>query len=179
VNALANKEVGKYLNDQFVSAYQKVGTFRINGNQKQGGNVASYFCTPSGHVLHVIAGPVNAATMLREARWVTETHKLARLEAQGDARRYKDLIRQAHANRLRQEHGVNLDPAALPTGSGASAALVAVLDKAGKQRGLANQGRVHLLLTATPLPRIDQVYRVVFEQILGEKVSTNPVARNG
>ncbi len=43
MNALANDEVGKYLNEFFVSSYQKVATFKIVGNQKQGGNVASYF----------------------------------------------------------------------------------------------------------------------------------------
>ena len=53
MNALANKEVGKYLNKHFVSSYQKVGTFKIVGKQKQGGNVASYFCAPDGRVLHV------------------------------------------------------------------------------------------------------------------------------
>ena len=69
MNALANPELGKYLNENFVSSFQKVATFRIiNGVQKQGGNVASYFCAPDGRVLHVIAGPVDAGTMLREAK---------------------------------------------------------------------------------------------------------------
>ena len=53
MNALANPEVGKYLNEYFVSSFQKVGTFRIVNGQKQGGNVASYFCAPDGRVLHV------------------------------------------------------------------------------------------------------------------------------
>ena len=58
VNALANPEVGKYLNEYFVSSFQKVATFRIvNGGQKQGGNVASYFCAPDGRVLHVVRRP--------------------------------------------------------------------------------------------------------------------------
>ena len=39
-----------------MSAFQKVGTFRISNGQKQGGNVASYFCTPDGQVLHLLAG---------------------------------------------------------------------------------------------------------------------------
>jgi hypothetical protein len=47
-----------------------VGTFRIVNGQKQGGNVASYFCTPDGRVLHLIAGPVDGDTLIREARWV-------------------------------------------------------------------------------------------------------------
>ena len=69
---MAKEKVGKYVNTHFVSAFQKVATFQINGNQKQGGNVASYFCAPDGRVLHVVAGPVDAGTLLREAKWVVE-----------------------------------------------------------------------------------------------------------
>ena len=53
MGALANAEVGKYINEYFVSSFQKVATFRIVGKAKQGGNVASYFCAPDGRVLHV------------------------------------------------------------------------------------------------------------------------------
>ena len=83
MNALANEKVGKYLNEYFVSSFQKVGTFQIVGGQKQGGNVASYFCAPDGRVLHVVAGPVDAATMLREAKWVVETTRKADEGEQG------------------------------------------------------------------------------------------------
>jgi hypothetical protein len=83
VNALANAEVGKFLNEYFVSSFQKVGTFRIVNGQKQGGNVASYFCAPDGRVLHVVAGPVDAATILREAKWVVEGTKKAMTESKG------------------------------------------------------------------------------------------------
>ena len=51
MNALANPEVGKYLNEYFASSYQKVATFKIVNGQKQGGNVAAYFCAPDGRVL--------------------------------------------------------------------------------------------------------------------------------
>ena len=49
--------------------------WNIVGATKQGGNVASYFCAQDGRVLHVVAGPVNAQTLLREAKWVVETVK--------------------------------------------------------------------------------------------------------
>ena len=65
MNALANPEVGAFLNKHFVSSFQKVATFQIVNGQKQGGNVASYFCAPDGRVLHCVAGPVDAGTMLR------------------------------------------------------------------------------------------------------------------
>jgi hypothetical protein len=160
VNALAKDEVGRYLNASFVSSYQKVGTFTLNGSQKQGGNVASYFCTADGRVLHAIAGPVNAAVMLREARWAVETYKLALLENPRDDLALRNFFWNAHAERLRQEHGLDLMNANGPAGG-----------------NLNNQGRVHLILTAAPLARIEQVYKLVFEKVLGEKVSTAPVAQ--
>jgi hypothetical protein len=116
------------------------------GGQKQGGNVASYFCTPGGRVLHAVAGPVDAATLLREAKWAVETWKLAQLESQGDARKLSDFFHHAHARRFRDD---NVGDA---------------------------PRRVHLILTASPLPRVEHIYRLVFEKILGEQVSTDPVA---
>jgi hypothetical protein len=110
VSALANAEVGKFLNEYFVSSFQKVGTFRIVNGQKQGGNVASYFCAPDGRVLHVVAGPVDAATMLREAKWVVESTKKAMAHSKGDGAKFKALFRQWHADRLRQEHGLVAEP---------------------------------------------------------------------
>jgi hypothetical protein len=106
VSALANPEVGKYLNEYFVSSFQKVATFRIVGKTKQGGNVASYFCAPDGRVLHVVAGPVDAATLLREAKWVVETTKKAMETAKGNGGTFKAYFRKAHAERLRTEHGL-------------------------------------------------------------------------
>jgi hypothetical protein len=162
VNALTNAEVGKYLNGNFVSSFQKVGTFTINGAQKQGGNVASYFCTPEGRVIHAIAGPVNADVLLREARWVVETSKLALLEdAKTDARQ-RVFYRKAHAERLQREHGMELNRL-----------------RSGRRPQLSKQGSVHLLLATAPLPRLEQVYKLIFEKVLKEKVSTAPVVQAG
>jgi hypothetical protein len=156
VNALANEEVGKYLNASFVSSFQKVGTFRIVNGQKQGGNVAAYFCDPDGRVLHAVAGPVNAPTFLREARWAVETYKLGLLENPDDLTGLRAFVWKAHAERLRREHRLDLNGG-------------------GGRRNLANPGRVHLIMAAAPLARLDQVYRLVFEKVLGETVSTAPV----
>jgi hypothetical protein len=160
VNALARPEVGKYLNDSFVSTYQKVGTFTVAGPQKQGGNVAGYFCTSDGNVLHAIAGPVDGATFLREARWAVESYKLARLEHHNDALRLKKFFSKAHAERLRQEYGVNIN-------------------RVKAMAGLPKPAQVHLILTAVPLVKIEKVYKLVFEKVLGEKVSTTPVVQAG
>ena len=110
MNALASPEVGKYLNEHFVSGFQKVATFKIVGQAKQGGNVASYFCAPDGRVLHCVAGPVDAGTLLREAQWVVETTKKAMDESKGDGAKFKAHFRRAHAQRLQAEHGLVVEP---------------------------------------------------------------------
>lgn len=110
MNALASPEVGKYLNEFFCSSFQKVGTFKVVGNQKQGGNVASYFCSPDGRVLHCVAGPVDSATFLREAKWIIETTEKAIKESKGDGGKFKAMMRTAHADKLRSEFGLVVEP---------------------------------------------------------------------
>jgi hypothetical protein len=215
VNALASPEVGKYLNEYFVSSFQKVATFKIVNGQKQGGNVASYFCAPDGRVLHIVAGPVDAPTLLAEARWVVETTKRLMKESDGDGAKFKALLRTAHADRLRRESGLAVKPVTFdlaepdensaltyrdPSGrplapklppppidgpdvSFREAQVVAakalgaasVADRLGRRWVLGNQGRVHHLLAAHALAKIETVYGSVFEGILGERVSTKPV----
>jgi hypothetical protein len=216
VGALANPAVGKYLNESFVSSFQKVATFKIVGGAKQGGNVASYFCAPDGRVLHVVAGPVNAATMLREAKWVVETAERAIKESKGDGGKFKALFRKAHAERLKKEHGLVVKPVLFdtpgsaltyrdPTGrplapklpppplegpdvalrpaafkakqAEAASALGArgLVDRRGRRWVLGNQGRVHMLLAAHAMVKIEKIYGAVFEGILNEKISTRPV----
>lgn len=216
MNALANEEVGKYINDHFASSFQKVATFKIVGNQKQGGNVASYFCAPDGRVLHVVAGPVDAATMLREAKWVVETTQKAIKESKDDGAKFKAIFRKAHADRLRSEHGLVVEPVTYdppevqdeksaltyddPSGRPlapklspppldgpdvtfkdkqvAEAKAAGARDMALRRGGravLGNQGRVHMLLAAYSMNKIEKLYASIFQDILGEKVSTKPV----
>jgi len=110
VGALADPRVGEYVEKFFCSAYQRVGTFRIVGRAKQGGNVATYFCAPDGRILHAIAGPVNADQFLVEAKWVVETAQKAVKEAKGDGLAFKAIIRKAHAEKLRSDHGLAVEP---------------------------------------------------------------------
>jgi hypothetical protein len=110
VGALANPQVGKFINEHFVSSFQRVGTFRIVGKQKQGGNVAAYFCAPDGRVLHCVAGPVNAAVMLKEAKWVIDTTEKVLKECENDGGKFKMLFRKAHAEKLRVENGLVVEP---------------------------------------------------------------------
>ncbi|MDB5308114.1 MAG: hypothetical protein JWO38_2316 [Gemmataceae bacterium] len=221
MNALADPEVGKYLNENFVSSFQKVATFKIVNGQKQGGNVAAYFCAPDGRVLHVVAGPVDAPTMLHEAKWVVETVKRGMAASKGDGAKFKVLFRTAHAEKLRQDSGVVVEPVTYdppdpmsetdaltyrdPTGrplapklppppldgpdvtlekkefdrrqNAANAAPGARMVAAGKGGRVVanNQTLVHQIMAAYAMAPIERVYGTVFENILGEKISTKPV----
>jgi len=175
VNALANPKVGDYVNAHFVSSYQKVGTFRINSRgQKQGGNVASYFCLPDGTVIHAIPGPVNAGTFLREARFAVETHKLAAANSRNDPVRYRLNVRAAHADRLAVESRVHLPPEVLPGPRSTTPPSTQPLRLTEVAR-LGNQAKVSALLAAYPLARLEAFYPVVWEQVLNEKLSAAPV----
>ena len=173
MGALANAEVANYLNQHFISSFQKVGNFRIVNGQKQGGNVASYFTLPDGRVLHIVPGPVDAATLLREARWVVETRKLAVMTSQGNAAKYQASWQHAHAEVLQAEHGKQANfKQGRQQGQGPNARWIAM----NVQRsGLPAQGQVHSLLANNPLPRIDQIFQDVFETILKQQVSNLPV----
>jgi len=220
VGALADAKVGKYINEYFVSSFQRVGTFRIVGKAKQGGNVAAYFCAPDGRVLHAVAGPVNAATMLKEAKWVVETVEAAIKESKGNGGKFKALFRTAHAKKLKDEHGLVVEPVTFdaaepdpksaltytdPTGrplapklppppiqgpdvslgkAGMAARQTeearepgakALMDRGGRRWVLGNQGRVHMLLAAHSMAKLEKLYGSVFEGILGERVTTQPV----
>ena len=220
MGALSNAEVGKYINEHFVSSFQKVATFKIVGAAKQGGNVAAYFCAPDGRVLHVVAGPVDAATMLRESKWVVETTKAAIKDSKGDGGKFKAAFRTAHAKKLKDEFGLVVTPVTFdapeadpksaltysdPTGAPIAPRLppppldgpdvtiraaemkdkqdfaakapgaARMLDRKGRGWVLSNQGRVHMIMAAHSMVKIEKVYGTVFENILGEKISTKPV----
>lgn len=125
MGALTDPKVGKFINEHFVSSFQKVGTFRIINGAKQGGNVAAYFCAPDGRVLHAVAGPVDGPTMLKEAEWVVDTLKACVKDSQGDSAKFKVAFRRAHADKLRKETGLTVEAVTwdLPEPSGGTDAL--------------------------------------------------------
>jgi hypothetical protein len=221
VNALANPEVGQFVNEHFCSSFQKVATFKIVGGAKQGGNVATYFCAPDGRVLHAVAGPVDAATFLKEAKWAVETTRQAMKQADGDGGKFKAYFRTAHARKLRDEFGLAVEPVTfdppeaqderdaltyrdpsghplapvLPpppidgpdvrlekadlalrqTAAAKEVGASPVVDKRGGRWVLGNQGKVSQILAGHALVKIERIYGTVFENILGEKISTKPV----
>jgi hypothetical protein len=167
--ALANDEVGKYLNTHFVATFQKVGTSPVADGRKQGGNVASYFCTTDGGILDAIAGPVDAPTLLREARWVVETYEAARLESRGDVARYAQFFRMAHVEQLPHNAAVaSVNWSHLPFFPPTAGGMTALLQRQPLARSLDQQGRVHLLLALYPLVKLDEAYRVIYDEIVGE-----------
>jgi len=216
VGALADPRVGEFVEKYFVSAFQRVGTFKIVGKNKQGGNVATYFCAPDGRVLHSIAGPVNADTMIKEAKWVVDHTKKAIEVAKNDGGAFKAYFRKAHAERLKNEYGLVVEPVTFdpvdpkdndgaltyrdPTGrplapvlqpvpingpdvkfelrqefAAKAAGASPVADRLGRRWVLPNQGRVHQLMAAHSMGKIETMYASIFEGILGERVSTQPV----
>jgi hypothetical protein len=138
--------------------------------------VASYFCLSDGTVVHAVAGPLDANQFLREAKWAVEVRKLAMTEAGGDVSKYRATVRKAHLERLSAEQGVSVPLNALPriaAGQPPVPAEGALRTPAGRRT--AGQGQVHVLLAYYPLPKLSQLYPIVFVDILKEKLSTLPV----
>ena len=192
MNALANDKVGTLLNRYFVASFQRVGSFRINNGQKQGGNVAAYFCAPDGRVLHAVAGPVDANTLLAEAEWVIGKTKEALSASKGDGTKFKQLMRRYHAEHLQAKHGVRVTPVLRDQVGQDLATALAYRDAQGRRLApvlslppienpaavknpLSNDAQVHRLLAAHATMRIEGLYGAIFEGILGEKVTTKPV----
>src|SRR5262249_14738191 len=144
------------------ASFQKVGTFQIVGGQKQGGNVVSYFLTANGGILDAVAGPVDAATFLREARWVVETRKMGQLEAGSDMTRYMRFFRAAHAERLPQTLlTATINWPRLPLIEPTEAAPAALLDRDLIMGSLDQQGGLHLVRAVYPLMKLNVAYKVI------------------
>jgi hypothetical protein len=191
VNALADRKVGELINKHFIASFQRVGSFKIDGKQKQGGNVATYFCAPDGRVLNAIAGPVDAKTMLEETEWTIEKTRQAIKESKGNADKFKALLRKYHAERLREEYGARVTPilkdnamqnleTALAYRDADGRTLAPVLplppiENKGEIRQLSNLAKTHQLLAAHAGARIENMFGAVFQGILNERVTTKPV----
>ena len=173
---MSDDSVGQFISENFEASHQKVGTFVVVDGQKQGGNVASYFCLNDGTVVHAVAGPLDAGRFLREAKWASAVRKLAATEASGDAAAYRATIRKAHAERLAKEHRAPIMVDALPPITAAAPAVPPMTNlRQEVAKRLGRQGQVHLVLAHAPLPKLAQLYPAVFEGILNERLSTLPV----
>ena len=155
-----------------MSAYKKVGTFRKDGDTKTGGNVATYFCLPDETVVHVIPGPVNAATFLREARWAVDVCESAVLEHPDDPAAQRDYLKLAHGLRHLADRGRQIPRAGQGT---TQAARVSGLMPKSLPRGTDPVSQAHWLLWSKPLPPLADIYRTVWTDILNEQVTDAPV----
>ncbi len=121
---------------------------------------------------------MDAQTFLREARWAVEIWKVALLEGKTDkTARFRMVLAQAHRDRLQREYSTRLPRYNLSTYDGTPARIGYLVDHFPARQALGNQGRVHLILASYPLPRLEQVYGVVFLRILNERISTSPVVQ--
>jgi hypothetical protein len=191
VNALADRKVGELVNKHFIASFQRVGSFKIDGKQKQGGNVATYFCAPDGRVLNAIAGPVDAKTMLEEVEWTVLKTQEAIKESKKDANRFKVLLRRSHAERLREKYGIRVTPILKDQAMQDLESALAYRDAEGRKLApvlslppienkdevgqLPNGAKIHRLLAAHAGAKIENLYGAVFQGILNEKVTTKPV----
>ncbi|MGO9463853.1 MAG: hypothetical protein ACLQIB_12520 [Isosphaeraceae bacterium] len=92
-----------------MSAHQQVGSFEVVNHAgvlaRNGGNVASYFCTPDGRVIHAVTGPVPGDELLAAARWAVD------VSSGGKALDDPELIGAAHREELQRSSRPVASPA--------------------------------------------------------------------
>jgi hypothetical protein len=137
--------------------------------------VASYFCLPDGRVLHAIPGPVDAVALLREARWVVETYNMAKLKRQDTNNLLAPFFGKAHRERLQAEVGMAVT-SQINWYSDRSAEGTIMWLREPPLRDLSQTRKIHAILVRDPLIPLERLYRFVFEELLGERISTEPVA---
>jgi hypothetical protein len=173
VNALTNDNVGDFVNTHFVSGYKKVGTFQKDGETKNGGNVATYFCLPDETVIHVIPGPVDADVFLREAHWAVDVYESAMMEHKDDLEKQKEYVKRAHAVRY-LKGSAEMQAAGTKRAAAFAARLNGLMPKSRpRDRGVLDQA--HWLLWSNPMPTLAAIYRTVWSDILNERVTDQPV----
>jgi hypothetical protein len=207
--AFSNPQLGDYLDRHFVAAFQKLAGLRPSGGPRRPGVLVSYFCAPDGRVLHCVAGAVEPGTLLREAKWVVESATKGIEESGRTEVPFKAVFRRMHAERLRREYGLAVEPVTFdapepaeddpltwrdPSGRPLAPPLIpppidgpdvqfralakeakdGIPDRRGSRWALGAQGRIHQLLAAHALVKIEKLYATVFS-IAGERVPPGPL----
>ena len=171
MNALADPRVADYLNENFICTYLKVGTFKIVNGQKQGGNVASYFCLYDGGVVHAVPGQVGADKLLSESRFAYEIRKSAvtfstdLTSGNLDMKKYREKMARAHAERYHAD------------GQAWSGNRKAMAVPMQFPQHASQQAQAHWMLASNTLPKWDKIYGFVWTRILREKLSDEPVLK--
>lgn len=207
--ALADRELGNYLKKHFVASFQKLpGPPPMTGGGRAG-VLVSYFCAPDGRVLHAVAGTLDAATLGREAAWVVDSATKAIEESRTTELPFKAVFRRLHAERLRRDFGLVVEPVTFdapepadgdpltwrdPAGRPipppllpppidgpdvrfralATAGPDGVPDRRGGRWVLSPQARVHQLLAAHALVKIELLYPTVLA-IAGGRALRGPI----
>jgi len=201
--ALTNLELGNYLNQNFTASFQRVPTAHPQGAY------VSYFCAPDGRVLHAVAGSVDAATMLAEARWVVDASKKAIEDSRATEQPFKALFRRAHAERLRTAYGLVVEPVTFdapepaeddpltwrdPSGRPVAPPLVippiegpdvrfaataqqakeGFPDRKGRCWSMNAQSRIHQVLAAHALVKIERLYPTILQNLMGWRLEDKP-----
>jgi len=201
--ALANVELGHYLNTFFVSSFQRVPT------ANPGGATVGYFCAPDGRVLHAVAGTVDAATMLAEAKWTVEASKKAIDDSRASELPFKALFRRAHSDRLARNYGLVVEPVTFdapepaeddplvwrdPSGRPVAPPLVVpplvgpdvrfaattkqakdgFPDRQGRCWSMNAQARIHQVLAAHALVKIERLYPTLLQNLMGWRLQDKP-----
>ena len=200
MGALSDKSVGKFITENYISTWKKVGTFTIiskvsteilnsqlkdrlilkNPNNKLrsfdikvGGNVAVYFCTADGLVIHAIAGPIPAKEFLIEAKWAVTTYKSAVESSQEDENQLMKVIRKAHKSRISE---INKEAK--------EKMQIGIKDKKHLRQvswTLLNHQRnplgvkIHELFSSKAMKHVDEVYKDVFVGLLRQQVSNKDI----
>ena len=127
----------------------------VADTRKQGGNVVSYFCTRDGRVIHLLAGPVDANCLRREAQWAVSTYNQQLAESGGDERSLRDAMRRAHQRFLRDERRT------------------VASDFTGIFSGGAAVLQGHRFLAKQSMPLLKEIEQEVFEQLAHERYIAN------
>ncbi len=188
--ALAKPEVGDFLSKHYIAVHDKVGTFTVNvasdgkTPNRDGGNVAAFFCTPSGYVIHAVAGPRTSEAFLAEAKWATavytqilkDTGRNSLLPPADRISRVASALKQAHSDALELLNNPNADgPAAeLVRHTPSSDSKLKGLEAAGRKQ----REQVHRLFKSKAFEPLATVGPEVYSQILGEKVTAEHVKLN-
>jgi hypothetical protein len=173
----------------------------VNGQiQKNGGNVASYFCTDDMRVIHAAGGPISADELLRRARWAVDTNNRAWEFAAGKLQEQKEIVAQAHLYGLKKDLEWFIDAVRreLPNAQRDFAQYEKKRHERAQSGAWKNSHRhsdrdapdaktlarwrvadriggdqAHRLLAGDPLAPYGEVRRRMFERLTGERFNTN------
>lgn len=166
----------------------------VNGRiQKNGGNVASYFCTPDARIIHAVGKPVSANRLLAEARWAVDTYNGVVKQAPKNRVSQARLLQRAHLAalritieefgrhywqelpRAREEFVEQMQSIVQRRSEGKydrrSRDRVVPFELVARRRAVRHFAgdRAHQILAAEPLASFPQVSRRLFEKLTGER----------